>query len=234
MKKLLLTLCLLLFGAASFAETIYIESNVNMDNFWDKNGKEEQKVLSIGHSILNSNKINKRVPIVLSKTPKSINADSNLFDKQVTISNGILPYLDNDDELAYVVSHEIAHSVESYGGILKYTAMKWNSKKYELDADLVAVDYMVKSGYNPIAGIIVGTKIFAEPMWDWGFTSMHPKGSKRVMEMYKYIYKKYPQYLNSSMITNVNYINFQTSMSKEIKGFEQKQKNRNKSIDEAI
>ncbi len=67
---------------------------------------------------------------------------------------------------------------------------------------------MVNAGYNPIAAIIVATKIYPEPMWDWGFTSTHPKGSKRVMAMYKYIYKKYPQFLNSDMTHNIYYRNF--------------------------
>lgn len=234
MKKFLLLLCILLFGTASFAETMYIETNLNMDNFWEKNGKDVQKILLVGRNILYMNKINKRVPIIMNRSPRSINASSSLFDKQVTISNGLLPYLDNDDELAYVLSHEIAHSVQAYGGFLKYTSMKWNSKKYEIDADLLAMDYMVKAGYNPVAGIIVGTKIFAEPMWDWGFTSAHPKGSKRVIEMYKYIYKKYPQYLDSSMTKNVNYINFETAMTKQIKGFEQKEIRRHKNMEEAL
>lgn len=36
--------------------------------------------------------------------------------------------MDNDDELAYVLSHEIAHSVEAYGGMIKYLAINANSK----------------------------------------------------------------------------------------------------------
>ena len=68
--------------------------------------------------------------------------------------------------------------------------MSFNSKKYEYKADLKSVDYMVKAGYNPIYAITVGNKIFDEPLWDWGIVYSHPKGSKRLLEMYKYIYKK--------------------------------------------
>ena len=65
---------------------------------------------------------------------------------------------------------------------------------------------MVKSGYNPIAGIIVGDKIFDEPLWDWGFTYTHPKGSKRLIAMYQHIYKKYPEYFGISYEDYIKYI----------------------------
>lgn len=83
---------------------------------------------------------------------------------------------------------------------------------------------MVKAGYDPIAAITMGNKIFGEPIWDWGFTYTHPKGSKRLIDMYKYIYVKYPQYINSPLTKTPSYKNFEYAMSKEINAFQQKQK----------
>ena len=103
--------------------------------------------------------------------------------------------MDNDSELAFVLSHEIAHTIEAYGGTMKYIAMTANSKKYEYKADLNGIDYMVKAGYDPIGAITISNKIFAEPVLDWGFFATHPKGSKRLLAMYKYIYVKYNYYL---------------------------------------
>lgn len=226
MKKILILLGVLLIGSCSFAEEILVIKNVNMSNFWRKKGIDEEKVIQVGQRIMISNRIPKRVPIFVDSSKKTINANSNLYDKTVTIYPGMFLYIDNDDELAYVLSHEIAHSVEAYGGMIKYMAMNANSKKYEQKADLNGIDYMVKAGYDPIAAITMGNKIFGEPVWDWGFTYTHPKGSKRLMDMYKYIYVKYPQYLNSPYTQTASYKNFTYSMNKEIKEFQQKQKRR--------
>ena len=114
--------------------------------------------------------------------------------------------------------------MEAYGGALKVWAMNFNSKKYEYKADLNGIDYMVKAGYNPIAAIIAADKVNGEPRMDW--LSTHPQGSKRMLEMYKYIYVKYPQYLSSSMTNNIIYQNFLSSQSKEIQKFKQQQKQR--------
>ena len=225
MKKILLLLGVLLIGSCTFAEEIVVIRGGNMDNFWKKKGIDEQKVILVGQKIMLDNKIAKRVPIWVDNK-KTINAYSRTYDKIVIIHEGMFFYIDNDDELAYVLSHEIAHSVEAYGGMMKYMAVNANSKKYEQKADLNGIDYMVNAGYDPIAAITMGNKIFAEPVCDWGFTSTHPKGSKRLMDMYKYIYVKYPNYLNSPLTKSPSYKNFEYSMAKEIREFQQKQKRR--------
>ena len=226
MKKILVLLGVLLIGSCSFAEEILVIKNVNMSNFWRKKGIDEEKVLQVGQRIMISNRIPKRVPIFVDSHKDTINAYSSTYDKRVTIYAGMFLYMDNDDELAYILSHEIAHSVEAYGGMIKYLAINANSKKYEQKADLNGIDYMVKAGYDPIAAITMGNKIFGEPVREWGFTYTHPKGSKRLLDMYKYIYVKYPQYLNSPYTQTASYKNFTYSMNKEIKEFQQKQKRR--------
>lgn len=226
MKKILVLLGVLLIGTTSFADEIMVIQGTNLNNFWRKKGIDEEKVLKVGQKIMMDNKISKRVPIFVNSNNKVVNATSNPYDKTVNIYSGMFLYIDNDDELAYVLSHEIAHSVEAYGGMIKYMAMNANSKKYEQKADLNAIDYMVKAGYNPVAAITMGNKIFGEPVWDWGFTYLHPKGSKRLIDMYKYIYVKYPQYLNSYLTNTPSYKNFEYSMRKDITEFQQKQKRR--------
>ena len=225
MKKFLVLLGVILIGTCAFAEEVYVIRGVNFGNFWKKKGIDEEKVLSVGQKIMLDNKIPKRVPIFVVNN-KSVNASANLYDKTVTINSGAFLYIDNDDELAYVLAHEIAHSVDAYGGMIKYMAMGANSKKYEQKADLNGIDYMVKAGYDPIAAITMGNKIFGEPIWDWGCTYLHPKGSKRLIEMYKYIYVKYPQYLNSPLTRTPSYNNFEYAMSKDILEFQLKQKKR--------
>lgn len=227
MKRFLLAIMALFIFSSANAETVLIETNLNMENFWQKNGKDTEKVITIARKLIHDNEL-RRAPINLS-SDKSINAHSNIYTKHVVINSGILPYIDNDDELAFILGHELAHSQEAYEGPIKLVAMQFNSKKYEYKSDLKAIDYLVKSGYNPVAGIIIGDKTFAEPLWDWGFTYSHPKGSKRLMAMYEYIYKKYPSYLNSQMAKSPVFIDFMKQNQREVSAFQQKQaKKKNK------
>lgn len=224
MKKLVILLgALFLLSTQAFAisDPLFVETNVTMNNYWEKTNKVNQKVMLVAQKLYTSNKINKRTPIAIKRSPNTINAMTNGYTRQITIYTGLLSCIDNDDELAYILAHEMAHDMDFYGGYLKYIAMNANSKKYELKADTVAIDLMVAAGYNPIAAITMGNKIFAEPIFDWGFTYTHPKGSKRLLTMYKYIVIKYPQYLNSPMTQNVYYKNFEQALSKEIKGINQ-------------
>lgn len=225
MKKILLALLVLMLGTGAFAETVFYAGELNMSNYWQKRYKDEEKVTNVAYKILHDNKVNKRVPVFVASS-KVVNAFSNSSDKSITIFKGILPYIDNDDELAYIISHEIAHSIDYYGGYLKKVAMGANAKSYEIKADLKGIDFMVGAGYNPIAAITMATKIFEEPYYDWGFNYSHPKGSKRVMAMYEYIYKKYPKYLNSEMTKSITYQNFLYAMDKDIKAFHSKEKAR--------
>lgn len=228
MKRILLIILALFIVLPVGAETILVESNLNMENFWQKNGKDTEKILSVARKIIHTNSL-KRAPIMLDRS-KSPNANANLYTKTVSVNAGILPYIENDDELAFILSHEIAHSQEAHKGAIKILAMTFNAKKYEYKADLKALDYMAKAGYNPVSGIIIGDKIFDEPLWDWGFTYTHPKGSKRLIKMYEYIYKKYPTSLNSQMGKNVVFIDFLNQHEKEINSFKEKQAKKTKKL----
>jgi len=229
MKKFLVVLFALMFGTCTFAESIYVINDRNMSNYWEKKDIDTKNVLTVAYKIINKNKLKKRIPVFVDSS-RTVNAYASSNDKQIVVYKGILNYIDNDDELAYILSHEMAHSIDFYGGYMKLLAMKTNSKSYEMKADLKGIDFMVTAGYNPVAAITMGTKIFGEPYYDWGFNYTHPKGSKRVMAMYKYIYKKYPKYLNSEMTQHICYQNFLYAMDKEIKSFHAREKSRSHAI----
>lgn len=228
MKKILVTICLLFSCMAANADMGYDSdyTNVNMVNFWDKNGKSVQKVTEVGAKIINGNKLDKRIPFMVKNSSSYVNAFAMLNPKLVVVSTGILPYIDNDDELAFIMSHEIAHSLDAYEGCLNLISSKFNSKSYEYKADLIGVDLMVNAGYNPIAAITEMNKWFPEPFLDFGMFTSHPKASKRMFEIYKYIYKKYPWALDSDMTRNLNYQNFTYSAEKELTQFKQEEKAR--------
>lgn len=226
MKKFLIIFGLLFIGLSASAEVVEIESNINMVNFWDKNGKEVQKITEVGSKIINANKLDKRIPIMLERDLKNVNAFSIMNPKLVVVSSGLLPYIDNDDELAFIMGHEMAHALDAYQGVPRWIAMKFNSKAYEYKADLIGIDLMEKAGYNPIAAITEMNKWMPESMFDGGIFTTHPKTSKRLFEMYKYIYKKYPSAMNSDMVHNINYQNYTYSAQKEIDEFKQEEKQR--------
>ncbi len=198
-------------------------NNVSLDNIWNKLGVREEKANIVGTRLLKSNSIDKRVVFYVGSF-NSINASAAYSTKAVTINKGTFNYIDNDDELAAIIAHEIAHTMDYYGGFGKAIIMTFNSKSYEYKADLTAIDYMVNAGYNPIAMITVMNKIGGESIWDWGILWSHPKTSSRLLKDYEYIYRKYPKYLSTDMTNNVNYINWTYTAEKEINKFQQKEK----------
>lgn len=170
----------------------------------------QNRIDNIGFRILNYNGIEKRTTFDFD-TRSVKNAYSRFRDRQIVLYKGLYYRLESDDEVAAILSHEISHSVESYNGIFRgyFTDLSYYfaPKKYEYKADKKAVDYMVNAGYNPVALIVVMNKAFPQERYDW--CSTHPLTSRRMMEIYEYIYKKYPEYLaNNVYKNNIFYQNF--------------------------
>ena len=135
--------------------------------------------------------------------------------------------LDDEDQLAAILGHEISHSMDSYDGIFRGFFHNLNNlctpRKYEYKSDKRAVDYMVNAGYNPVALIVVMSKIFPQTRYEW--CCMHPLTSRRMMEVYEYIYKKYPEYLvNNPYKENPFYQNFLLTSKENREKFQQKVK----------
>ena len=229
MKKFLLIILMFFIQNMAFSELVFIEYNVNMENFWQKYGFENQKVQNVSRRIIHANSL-KRAPVYVVRKKVRAEVYCNIYSKKIIMTQGVLQYLSNDDELAFLLAQQLAFVQEPYDGIIKMAAISVNHKKYMYKADLRAIDYMVKAGFNPVAAIIAGNKLFAEPIWDWGFTYREPAGSKRLLKMYEYIYKKYPSYLDSNMANNAVFVDFVTQYQREINSFVQKQNRKNDSL----
>lgn len=186
--------------------------------------EQEKNINEIGFRILNSNGIQTRAIFVLD-THRIINAGTSPFSRTIVVYRGMYTRCESDDELAAVLSHEIAHSVNSYKGILNgkfsYISTSLTPRKYEYLADKRGVDYMVNAGYNPVAMIIVLNKNCGQRSTEWHST--HPLTSRRMMEVYEYIYKKYPEYLaNNKYRDNIYYQNFLLTSKNNREKFQQK------------
>lgn len=187
-----------------------------------REGQYQKKVMETGFGILNANRIEKRMVFRYEKN-RQPDAYACGYDKSVVVLSGLLPYLEDDSELAGVLSHEIAHGIDYHEGFWRIMAMAWSPKKYEIKADKKAVDYMVKAGYDPVALIVVLNKICGQLNNDWG--ASHPLTSKRLAYIYEYIYQKYPAYLADNQYkNNLYYQNFLLTSKKD------REKIRNKNL----
>lgn len=204
MKKFILICVLMLFILPAFAadETKLIEHQTI-----------QSRIDDCGSKILNSNKIEKRVVFVYSDADKSglLEVDKDLTRRQVVVYAGKYKFVDSEDELAAVLSREIAIAARTYDGIfngsLRALQIKAAPKKFEIVADKIAVDYMVKAGYNPLGLITYIQKNSPQRRFD--MISNKNLTSKRLAMIYEYIYMKYPYFLvNNTYLDNVHYQNF--------------------------
>lgn len=198
MKKFLSCLIALLISTSvCFADELRL----------DLETKYQKKVMEIGFRILNANQIEKRMTFYYAPT-KKVNAVTYLSSKQIQMYKGLLPFLDSDDEIAAILSHEISHGIDAHKGLWRRFTISFAPVSYEYKADKRGVDLMVNAGYNPLAMIVALNKILDEPNW-FEKSGSHPGGSERLITVYDYIYTKYPEYLvNNEYKNNLYYQNF--------------------------
>ena len=165
---------------------------------------------------------------------RDIWTDVSSVNRTVWVKPSVISYIDKDDELAAILSHSIAHGVDTYDGIFRgYISILnyWVApNKYDLKADKLAVDYMVNAGYNPLAIITILNKIGKQYRYD--IFSNHTLVSRRMMLIYEYIYTKYPSILvENEYKDNIYYQNFLlTSRNNRMKLLEKVKSNSNKKI----
>lgn len=202
MKKIIICLLTIIISASMcFADELRL----------DKEMPYQKKVMEIGFRILNANRIDRRMTFYYVNE-KDINAKILSRTKKIYIYKGLIPFIDNDDELAAIISHEIAHGMDLHEGFARRIAMQFRPVKYEKKADQTAVDLLANSGYNPLALIVILNKVTGEPC----FASSRSNGSKRIAHIYEYIYSKYPAYLvYNDYKSNIYYQNFLLTSKKE-------------------
>lgn len=181
-----------------------------------------KRVNAIGSNILQKNHLPAKIVFKVSDD-ESINAYANI-DKEIYIQRGLLQFVENDDELAAVISHEVGHIVNAHiqrqglvASIINYFVAKVKNEKVktgvdaanqlsmlklsrndEFESDLTGVDLMVASGYNPLGMISVLNKICGNYI---DILTDHPSGDKRTMNIYDYLSYNYPTTLQKGFKT---------------------------------
>lgn len=173
------------------------------------------RVNKIGKAILTSNNLPSKINFKVIETDE-VNAYAN-GNSEIYVYTGLLKFVDNDAELAGVISHEIGHILNSHvakqsiantvsstaiavanmstgarltAQVANELTMLKVSRSEEYEADITGVDLMTKAGYNPLAMVSVLYKISGNFV---DFVQTHPSGDKRTMYIYDYITYTYPQ-----------------------------------------
>jgi len=170
---------------------------------WDK-PTFEKKVASVGLKLLSANHIKERITFNVEQDRSSVNAHSIETDNRVSITKGMLAYIESDDELAAVLGHEVAHIILRHRTYPQVTpddrlrkAFKMptdllqDSVEYsklqskELDADRMGLRLMIKAGYNPNAAVSIFQKFTSDG--SERLYSSHPGGTQRIQAFQRQI-----------------------------------------------
>lgn len=205
MKKILILLFVFFIFVCSKANSIENPTEI-IDDI-----KLQKHINDIGFKITNANKIDVRMIFVYDKKSKLIEIDPTLLKREIIVYDKYVQFASDDAELAAFLSREICKGAESHTGLwkgfLNSVQIKAAPKKYELFLDKRAVDFMVTAGYNPLAIITYMNKAYPQKRYDK--VSRSNLTSKRLANIYEYIYTKYPIYLkNNEYIENESYQNF--------------------------
>lgn len=202
MKKFLL-IFILFIGSCVFANEEVLLRQKSIQNQID----------DCGTRILNANQIQDKIIFVYDEDAKdnALKTLDNLNKRQVVLYKNNYRFIDNEDELAGFLARDIAIAKRTYKGFFRGTLrtlqIKAAPKKFEIVADKMAVDYMVKAGYNPLGLLTFLQK--TTPQRRYMPIGTKNLVSKRQAIIYEYIYTKYPYFLkNNDYLFNPHYQNF--------------------------
>jgi S1-C subfamily serine protease len=104
--------------------------------------------------------------------------------QQVAVTTAMAQLANDDDEIAFVIAHEMAHNIlghsrTSSDGIFGFSFGLSRSRQSELAADQLAVRLMSGGGYNPEGGIDF-LEIARRRFWWASFSLDHPGFGRRI------------------------------------------------------
>ena len=171
------------------------------------------RVAPVGKIIVEKNSLPAKLQFKIVED--AVNNSQTSTTNIVQVSKADLAYAGNDNEVAAVISYELGQIINGKAGkdnlraaakailaqklsgdnIVNTTANSeyWNSKtalKDKKEADMTAVDLMVKAGYNPLALVVVITKM---PGTNLELLMGQPANADRAMSAYNYLAYNYPE-----------------------------------------
>lgn len=219
MKKILIAIFALFIGLQCVAATTTANSTTKT------NEAIQKRLNNIAYVLIKNNNLPNGISIKVSEEDGA-NAYANL-NKEIYVYRGLLNYAQTDEEIAAVLAHEIGHIVNGHnakqsilnaiianltGSVKADTTAKAVgvvaaqqvsqsklSRKDEFEADITAVDLLIKAKYNPLALISVVNKMSGNYI---DVLSSHPSGEKRLMNIYDYINYNYPEYIKKGYDTD--------------------------------
>lgn len=217
------------FFVLVFSLIIFLPAYAFQDENLTKENQIQTRINNVGAKILNANKFEKRVTFVYDEEGKKslVKADKTITKRQVVVFGEAYKNISSDDELAAYIAREIPAAIRSYKGgtgLLSSVQLKAAPKKFELVFDKLAVDYMVKAGYNPLGLITYIHKTCPQARQDK--ISGSNLTSKRLAYIYEKIYTQYPSFLvNNTYLKNETYQNFLLTSLENRKKVAEKAKN---------
>jgi predicted Zn-dependent protease len=155
-----LALCLALPLSATFANAAAIKKNMV--------AAQELRLKAIGERIAMANAaycpIGEQIPAANGTQPRCVSLfwvdpkstkDAGADGERVRVTSGLIAFLVNDDELAAVAAHELAHNQLGHPALLD-GLKKGRAKALrttEIEADQLAIWLLANAGYDPRAAV---------------------------------------------------------------------------------
>ena len=222
MKK---TLGLIVIGLmlAFLPVSVYAASYNTSTNWFDT--KNVNHLNTIGQNIIKANNMPSTVTFKVTDN-ENMNTDISLSTQYIYICANDLKYVENDNELAAVIAHEIGHLVNGHNAkstilntaistfnpntsstnaattvdLIKTISSNKVSKSNDKEADITAVDLLSAAKYNPLALISVVYKSDAAVVG--GLMDENLSSEERVMNIYDYANYNYPNTVKANYKTD--------------------------------
>lgn len=114
---------------------------------------DAQRVYRLYHAIVVQTGLSNLIPPIRVENSPTINAYNS--GEEIVVFTGIIRATKNDDELALIIAHEIAHTTLFHFYIMQYFGKYWTADGQEIlesMADKMGAFYSIKAGYNVCVG----------------------------------------------------------------------------------
>ena len=197
-----------------FAQTNAFAASYNESTNWFDT-KVISHINTIGQNIVKANNMPSTVTFKVTDN-ENMNTDVAATTQYIYIYSGDLKHVENDNELAAVIAHEIGHIVNGHNAkssifntaistfnpntstqnaattvdLIKTISSNKVSKSNDKEADVTAVDLLSAAKYNPLALISVVYKSDAAVVG--GLMDENLSCEERIMNIYDYANYNYP------------------------------------------